>query len=192
MGIKRVIEPTAEPLTLAEAKAQCRIDTSFEDDLITAFIASARRSAEHETGRSLLPQTWELTVPFADLSQKPDIILQKPPLIAVVSVKYIDANSTLQTLDPSLYAVDDYQDKPQLYALGDWPISSCVFNSVVVRYTAGYADESKVPAEIKTWMSVQVSSMYHHREEIEIDNRIVGVANPYVDRLLDSVRIWRG
>ena len=54
--------PGEEPVTLAEAKAWCRIDASDEDALVTALIAAARLQVESLTGRALVTQSWRLTL----------------------------------------------------------------------------------------------------------------------------------
>ena len=51
MSLTLITPAAAEPITLAEARAQCRIDGTDEDALLTIAIAAARSRAEHETGR---------------------------------------------------------------------------------------------------------------------------------------------
>src|SRR5882724_3057083 len=55
--------PGAEPVTLAEAKAWCRVDATDEDALLTALIVAARLQVESLTGGALITQSWRLTVP---------------------------------------------------------------------------------------------------------------------------------
>lgn len=43
-----------EPITLAEAKDQCRIDDNSEDDILLIYISAAREIAEHELGRKII------------------------------------------------------------------------------------------------------------------------------------------
>ena len=52
-------EPTAEPVTLAEAKTHCRVDTSDDDTYITTLIKAARLYTEEATNRALITQTWD-------------------------------------------------------------------------------------------------------------------------------------
>lgn len=42
------------PVTLAEAKMQCRVDGSFEDAYLSTLIAAATAKAENETGLTLV------------------------------------------------------------------------------------------------------------------------------------------
>jgi uncharacterized phiE125 gp8 family phage protein len=45
-----------EPVTLAQAKAYCRISNASEDSLLSAYITSSRQSAEHFTGCAFIPK----------------------------------------------------------------------------------------------------------------------------------------
>ena len=50
MIIKVITAPTSEPITLAEAKAQCRVDGTDEDTLITSLIGAARQYTTRTPG----------------------------------------------------------------------------------------------------------------------------------------------
>lgn len=58
MILRRLNGPTAEPITLAEAKLSARVDGTDLDTLITGYITAARESAEQITGRLFGPQVW--------------------------------------------------------------------------------------------------------------------------------------
>lgn len=66
MGLKLITAPPVEPLTLADAYAQCQVDTtgspptSGHDAFFNATIPAVRQNAENELGRALVQQTWEL------------------------------------------------------------------------------------------------------------------------------------
>ena len=60
--------PTAEPVTLAEAKAWLRVDTTDEDATISTLIDSARENVEATTRLRLMAQGWRIVLdrwPFA-------------------------------------------------------------------------------------------------------------------------------
>lgn len=186
MSLKLITAPASEPITLAEAKLHLRVDGTDEDALITALIVAARQSAEHITGRSLMPQTWELALDEFDSA----IYLPKPPLVSVTSVKYLDEDGVLQTLDPSAYLLDDYSEPAKLMPAYDtcWPSTRCQANAVTIRYQAGYADAESVPQEIKSWMLLKIGMLYANRESVAVGVSVAEV--PQVDRLLDSCRVW--
>jgi len=189
MALKLITPPAAEPISLAEAKAHLRVDTTDEDALITALISAAREHAEHVTHRAFITQTWELAV---DAFPAAEILLPRPRLISVVSVKYDDAAEVEQTMDAADYALDTYSEPGWLLpAYGStWPATLDAANAVRVRYTAGYgATASAVPQGLKAWMLLRVGNLYRNREEL-VDGRQVQPS--FVDRLLDPYVVYFG
>src|SRR5262245_31880006 len=95
--------PTEEPVTLAEAKTQCRIFDTGEDGYLMALIVAARRHIEAITGRQICTATWKL-----NLDEFPAwaIELRRFPLQAIGSIKYYDTSAVQQTLNFLLYQVD--------------------------------------------------------------------------------------
>src|SRR5512139_2020471 len=104
MGVKLITAPTSEPVTLAEAKAQCRVDISTDDVLIGNLITAAREYCELHDWRVYMPQTWELYLD--DWPKTQNIEIPKPPLQSVTSFKYIDEDGVETTLDSGQYFVD--------------------------------------------------------------------------------------
>lgn len=186
MALKLITAPTAEPVTLAEAKLHLRVDQASEDALINVLISAARESAEHITERALMPQTWEL-----QLDAFPDAFrLLRGPVISVTSVKYLDKNGTLQTLDSSQYQVDLTDDAGAwvLPAYGvEWPEARADINAARVRYQAGYADAATVPAAIKSWILLMIGTLYENRE---LDAAKALERSPGLAGMLDRYRVW--
>ena len=60
MPLNLITPPAVEPVTLADAKAHLKVDTTDDDALITALITAARARAEWHTGRALITQSWTL------------------------------------------------------------------------------------------------------------------------------------
>lgn len=162
-----IVEPTFEVTSASDARTWCRIDSSVEDSILTKLIASARRTAEHETDRALLRQTLELVLDafpadgirldrsMANLGAKPEI----------VSVTYVDQDGVTQTMPTADYYLDDRQTPCWLVPAydGAWPATRAEANAVVVRYTAGF-DEAAVPASLWTYVMASVASWYRTRE----------------------------
>lgn len=159
--LRLIAGPTESVVTLAQARAQCRVDevNTDEDATLLLYIVAATRRLDGGggiLGRCLRPQTWELIVPrFPAATQgswhypagsydiRGAIRLPLPPTISVLSVKYLDEAEVLQTLSPTLYRVtvpgDDEgaQIKPVIGAT--WPLTvQDAPDAVRVRFRAGY------------------------------------------------------
>lgn len=141
-GLQLLNAPLAEPVTLAEARAQVYLEDDRDDVLLRAFINAARRLAERITGKQLVEAKYKLTLDsFPDTGSV--IMLPRPPLIAVVSpsVQYYNTAGTLTTLSTTLYQVDT-QREPGRIAEGPqltWePTEAGRINAVSVTYLAGH------------------------------------------------------
>lgn len=188
MSLKIITAPAAEPVSVAEVKAQARVDHSDEDALVAIYIAAARAECEHITERALITQTWELAL---DAFPSRGIRLARPPFGAIVSVKYDDEAGAEQTLPGSAYTVDSYQEPAWLLpAYGTtWPGTIDAANAVRIRFTAGYgAAGTDVPAVARHWILIQAANAFAHREAL-VDGRLQVPA--HVVHLLDSLRLWQ-
>jgi uncharacterized phiE125 gp8 family phage protein len=162
-GISRLVAPTEEPVTLAEAKLHLRVEHDAEDMLITSLIVTARQAAESRTGRALISQQWRLTRShFEDC-----IDLPYPPLITIDAITYLDSDGTRQTLASSEYQaiIDTLIGRVQpAYGLS-WPVVREMPGSIRVDFTAGYGTSaSSVPQAIKSWMLMAIATWYAQRE----------------------------
>lgn len=164
MAYTQTVAPASEPVTLAEAKAHCRVDTDTENTLITALITAARETAEAETGRQLISATWTLK-----LDEFPEddgcIELRHPPLSSVTSIVYLDADGASQTLSASAYQVDTAGTFGRIVlAPGEtWPTTEADrINAVTITFVAGY---TTVPETLKLAIKLMVGHWFENREE---------------------------
>lgn len=188
MALKRTTAPTEPAVTLAEAKLHLRVDGSDEDALIAALVLAATEAAEQQTGRAIMPQKFTLS-----LDAFPAVVeLTRVPATAVDSVKFDDLNGTEQPLAGSQYTFqnsDDYGFATIVPAFGKtWPSTQAKPDAVRIVYSAGYADATKVPESIKSWIKLMVGAMYANREAQAISTGSV-VTLGYADRLLDAYRV---
>ena len=188
MALIRIAAPASEPLDIATAKLHCRVDGTDEDALITALIVAAREQAEHETGRALVTQTWELVhdaFPEA-------FALRKAPIQSVTSLKYLDSTTGAeQTLDPADYLLDkDSEPGYVVPAYGKaWPATWPVPNAVRCRYVCGYGNAAAVPQAIKQWMLLAIGTMYSQRETL-IAGQAISLPDRFWSGLLDPYRLY--
>lgn len=191
MGLKLVSPPAAEPVTLAEAKAHCRVDADItaDDDLLTALVVAARERAEHETGRVLVTQTWRQTLPAFPAWE---LDLWRSPLQSVASVKYIDTDGAEQTLAAGAYRVITDLPLGRLVPAygGQWPATRATENAVTVEYVAGYGAAADVPRAIRQWMLLTIGAWYASRESLT-PGTLVSAPRAFHDALLDPYRILR-
>jgi len=165
MSVTIKTEPAEEPVTLVEAKLHLRVDCSDDDAYITTLIKAATKHAERFQRRSYITQTLELRL---DRFPRYLIELQRPPVSAVVTVKYIDSAGTLQTLSSSLYTTDFNSYMPRLVPAFNqiWPTTRHVIDAVTIEYTAGYGAAATVPETIKQAILLLVSIWCEERNPI--------------------------
>jgi uncharacterized phiE125 gp8 family phage protein len=191
-----VTPPTSEPIDLATAKQQCRVDLGDDDALIEGYITAARQLVEEITGRQLITATWDLILDGFSCC----IDLPKPPLQSVVSVKYVDTAGVTQTVPTSNYKVIGAVGSAvnpaaplakieQAYATY-WPIARCESGNVTVRFTAGYGDATKVPLPIVQAQLLLIAHWYRNRESVVISPASVSTLPQAVDALLGPYRTF--
>lgn len=152
--IRQTVAPTAEPLTLEEAKGQARVDEGDEDALLGRLISAARELVESHTRRQVMMATWRLTLdrfpvgllndPTSPAIEGHDLILPRPNLLAVTSITYVDAAGVTQTMDAADYVVgtDETPGRISLAYNASWPTTRAQAGAVVVTYRAGYYDST--------------------------------------------------
>ena len=99
-----LVAPTAEPVTLDEAKEQLRIEASFteDDSYITSLISVARDRCESYCNQFFTVQ--DIKILYQGFI--PTIIPLPYPDLTVTSVTYTDTDGALQTVNPINYIVD--------------------------------------------------------------------------------------
>lgn len=186
-----VTAPAEEPVSLAEAKLDLRVDHSDEDELIEEYITAAREHVENVTWKALVTQTLEAA--FDAWPQGSELVLPRPPLQSVASVTYTDSDGNDTVWDSANYIVDTRR-KPGRIVLGygkSWPTATLQpVNGIVVRYVAGYGAESAVPALYKKAIKLLVGEMYEHREATVIAAGAVATELRRLNQILmqDAVR----
>lgn len=180
--------PAAEPIAPSDVKASARIDGAEFDSQLTIIIPALRRQAEGRLGRRLINQTVELVL---DRFPAAEIDLQLPGVSSIVSVKYLDANGTEQTLASNAYTLDSASYTAWLLpAAGQqWPETMASANAVRVRFIVGFgAAAADVPEDIRLWMIAHAVQLLNNPDG-QGDGSIKPL--PFVDGLLDNYKVWR-
>jgi uncharacterized phiE125 gp8 family phage protein len=175
-SVVRVERPVVEPVSLAMAKKQCRVDTEADDEYIAHLIAVARQYVEDTLDITLLTTTWEARY---DIFPTWEINLPRPPLQnKTITVTYRPGDGNYYSLSSAAAAFQwDHRSTPgRIFPLwaSAWPPVRGDENSVVVRYTAGYGDDGTAcPPEAKHLIMLLVAHWYDSRQPVA-----PGAANP--------------
>jgi uncharacterized phiE125 gp8 family phage protein len=163
MDLQVFTQPSEEPVSLAEAKNQARIDASGEDALVALYISAARQKCEEIARRALVTQTLKLSLDAWPAQE--NFFLPRPPLIGVTSIVYTDVDGVSRTF--SDYVVNTIKEPGCItlkrgYA---WPsVTLRESGGIVVTYQAGYGSATAVPHKYKAAILLLVAHLYEHRE----------------------------
>lgn len=182
--LRRVLDPATEPISLSDMKSYLRVDYTDDDSLISTLISAARERAEDITARCLISQQWQFSFDqfprygcfeylhhrrhrdsMFNLDERA-IILPRGPVLSVDSITYVDQiTGTLQTLDPSLYSVDNISEPCRITPKykTTWPLAQFDTNSVTILFTAGY---ETIPQSLRHAMKLIVGAWFENRSEI--------------------------
>jgi len=162
MSLSLTTPPAVEPVTLDDAKAHLKVDTTDDDALITSLISAARARAEWHTGRAFVTQSWTLW-----LDGWPGIIeIPLPPLQSVASVTAYALDDSATVLDAATYQVDTASSPARLTLKPTTapPAALRRINAIAVAFTAGYGDAgSDVPAPVREAILKIVANFYVNR-----------------------------
>ena len=179
MQVVQTVAPTAEPVTLEEAKEFMRILDTDSDTLISSLIAVCREHVENITNRQLGVATFELTV--SDFISK----LPKNPIKSIEKIEYMGVDGNYLTLDSSTYYMYErhgigyisYSEVPNILEHQ---------KAVKITFIAGY---ELVPEAIKQYIKVKASTLYENRESYVVGVSIAEFGNEFVENLLSSYKI---
>ncbi|HWA00386.1 MAG TPA: head-tail connector protein [Caulobacterales bacterium] len=184
MTLALITAPTAEPVTLEELRVYALIDHIDDDAIIAGLGRAAREFVEAFTGLALASATWELT---ARAWPAGIMVLPKPPLQNVVTVKHRDVTGNVVTLAANTdYVVDlpggAIEPVRAWPAVGDYP------DAVQVRFTAGFASAELVPQSAKLAIMALTCHWYEQREPATTNEGATRRVPLHVKALLAQLR----
>ncbi len=199
--LRRISGPAAEPVSLAEAKSHCKVDVTDDDAYITALVPVAREETEKLLRRVIGQQTWEMKLECFPAGER--IKIPFPPLIAVLSVKYIDVDGIEHVLfdseaspaiASSIYVVETADEPGFIYLVPDeeWPDDEFYTGfPVTVKFDCGL---TTVPAPVKHAILLMIGHLYANREAVIVAanyQQASAVEIPLgVEALLDQYRFY--
>jgi uncharacterized phiE125 gp8 family phage protein len=191
-----VVEPSVEPVTLAEVKTYLRgISHSTHDDLLESMIKSARMHVEAITNRTFVQRT--LAAYFSEWPEEDFFVLPGPPLQSVSSVKYTAADGTVTTFASTNYTVLTAIE-PGRVILGYekvWPTATLHHDDypIEITYVAGYEPDdsspqdyrANVPENVKHAIKMHVDMLYSQPPP-----DYARVVEKTIEILLSSEKVW--
>ena len=165
-------QPTVEPVSLAEAKAQLSLlpDQIDDDDLIVGLIASGRRVAEARLGVALAPQQlrakWGYSIegwPLSADGHGPAVLaLPRTPVLTGGSYPIVvDVDGT--TVSSSTYTVDADAGEIRFTSTPNVIPTS----TLTVTYSAGPA--GRIAPQVRSAILLMVGHLYANREAASAD-----------------------
>ena len=164
-SLVQVTGPTVTPISLAETKAQMRVESSDDDAIIQRLIASAVAfvDAQGALGKAMITQTWGQW-----LSPNPGTVyLSLGPVQSVSAIKYYDVDGALQTATLADFNVFGTPNRISVspksgYA---WPVTQTRDDAIKIEYIIGYGSSStSVPETVRHALMMLVAHWYDMRE----------------------------
>jgi uncharacterized phiE125 gp8 family phage protein len=189
-----ITPPTAAPISIHEIRAQCRVDANEEDALLMAYLRSATDAIEQMTGLRLIDQTWEYTVD-AFPERCGWLRLPLAPLLALVSIVYLDAQGVAQTLPITAYLIGGLgSTTPARLILApnqQWPSTWHGLGSVMIRFRAGWIDHNSIPESLRQAVMMLTAYWFGQREAAAIGDAGPVSHVPFAVReLVEPFRVW--
>jgi len=164
-ALVRVTAPTVSPISLAEAKAQMRVEGSDDDTIIQRLIDAAISFVDVQgaLGRAMITQTWGQW-----LSPNPGtVLLMLGPVQSVSAIKYYDTDGALQTATLADFDVFGTPNRITVAPKSGkaWPTTQIRDDAIKIEYVVGYGPASaNVPQTVRHALMMLVAHWYENRE----------------------------
>ena len=173
-SLTRQTPPALEPVTLTEAKAHLRVDTTDDDTYIATLITAAREWVEQYLDRTLVHTQWVMRFDkFPDSGIEP-VELPRPPMVAsgtatAVTVTFTQEQGSTSTYSTAEYRVDRHATPGTILPIygSTWTPHRQDDNAISVTWWAGYgANGASVPAAIRHAMLMLIGFWYENRTTV--------------------------
>ena len=161
MRLERTVDPLVNAVTTALVEQQLYLSANESPLVVANAIEGAIMKVEQDTDRSLISQTWVMTLDrfpnsFWEHSVRhydyATIFIPKGKVQSVVSLTYIDADGDEQALvEDTDYTITTIGDEARIEPINSWPATSSNVNDTVkFTWVSGYGDaDTDVPAWTK-------------------------------------------
>ena len=188
MALFRTVEPSAEPVTPAEARAHLRLGHTSDDELLSGLVRAARQEVERAAGLALLEQHWRLTLDRWPRSGCAALAVH--PVREVLSVTVFGSEGEASLVPPAGYEVDTLS-RPARIHFSETPAPARVVNGIEIDFAAGFGEAgTDVPDLLKRAILLLVAHWYEFRAGFGPGDQPVSFPAGY-DRLIAGYRARR-
>ncbi|MBI3433534.1 MAG: phage head-tail connector protein [Proteobacteria bacterium] len=161
-----LIAPAVEPLTLAEAKLNLRVEHADDDSLIAALITGARIHLERTTHRALITQSWRIVRESWPADGRLHVL--PAPLRAVIAARVFDTAGVAHPIDAPAF-VPDIAAAPGILGFAPWTLMppGRATAGIEIDIETGYgAAPGDVPEPLRQAMRLLVAHWYENRSVV--------------------------
>jgi len=160
-GLRRTVEPN-NTLFLSTVKSHLKITSTAEDALLQIYINAATRYIEQMSRRSLLTQTWKLTLDNFPNDDKLELFNGPVQSITSFTTYALDNTPDAAFAD---YVVDAAGDRVLLNNGSVWPTNIRTHAAVEIVYVTGYgAAITNIPQTLLQAVLKLVGNFYINRD----------------------------
>ncbi|MCJ8337578.1 MAG: head-tail connector protein [Pseudomonadales bacterium] len=174
-----VEQPTVEPVSLNDLRAQCRIDEDFneEDELLKTYIIAAREYCEEYTGRHYAEKTLGYLGKFPAGQGHLELT---PNINEVLFIEYLDSAGGNTSISADDYIVDLVSICGAVVPLTDWPATKANHpQPVTIHFECGGGECKHV---VKQAILLLASHWHQNRE-----GSVIGVASKEAEYSVHSL-----
>ena len=165
--------PAVEPISLEEAKAFLRVETSDEDAIIASLIASARIHVEAQAQLALVTQQWRIVLDCWPAHGR--IAVRPGPLRGVTAARVFDFDSETRAVDTQSLVPDKGSS---MLAFMPWmlPMPTRIAAGIEIDVTVGFGDSAAdVPEPLRQAVRLYVAHWYENRAVLAAEGATVAL-----------------
>jgi uncharacterized phiE125 gp8 family phage protein len=193
MKYTRTVDPTATPISLADARAWLAMETgvTVDDEVINELLYEANAYVEFRfNGRKLITQTWTVTLDEEDVSG--EIKLRLLPLQSITSIKTYDDDGNENVVEPGDYhATIGKNPRVILKSSGSWGDLRW-YDCMIIELKVGYGDAgSDIPYDLTLLMKGLVLHLYLSKGRgvaQTVSGTLIALPNIY-DQMIKNYRL---
>ena len=186
LGLTQTSAPVSDAVDLDLVRRYGRISGTGDNDTLIQFLRMATEIAEKNIcWRQFITATWTI-----NLDRFPhEIIIPYPPLQSITTIKYFDTDGDQQTVTASDYQVDILREPGRVMPAWNvsWPPTRRIYNSVEVKFLAGYGAQSAMPEPLK--MAIAALTAYYY--EFRGDDMAMPSARPIPPHIMQMFEPYR-